>query len=176
MSKKEYHAYPWWSPRFWHGMPLEVWLPLVAEHRARASLSRWGLMATITTAAGFNSLAEPLSRARFRRQLQEATPTDPLFIIGHWRSGTTLMHEMLMLDERYFCPTTYQCFAPGHFLLTEGLITSALSWIMPDKRPMDNVSAGWHRPQEDEFALANMGHVPRRPGGARRFAAAAGRA
>lgn len=157
MSKKEYHAYPWWSPRFWHGMPLEVWLPLVAEHRARASLSRWGLMATITTAAGFNSLAEPLSRARFRRQLQEATPADPLFIIGHWRSGTTLMHEMLMLDERYFCPTTYQCFAPGHFLLTEGLITSALSWIMPDKRPMDNVAAGWHRPQEDEFALANMG-------------------
>ena len=157
MSKKDYHAYPWWSPRFWHGMPLEVWLPLVAEHRARASLSRWGLMATITTAAGFNSLAEPLCRARFRRQLQEASPTDPLFIIGHWRSGTTLMHEMLMLDDRYFCPTTYQCFAPGHFLLPEGLITSALSWIMPDKRPMDNVSAGWHRPQEDEFALTNMG-------------------
>ncbi|MFM8634896.1 MAG: sulfotransferase family protein, partial [Planctomycetia bacterium] len=47
--------------------------------------------------------------------------------------------------------------APGHFLLTEGLVTSALSWIMPDKRPMDNVAAGWHRPQEDEFALVNMG-------------------
>lgn len=158
MSEKKFHAYPWWSPRFWHGMPLGVWLPLVAEHKARASLSRWGLMATITTAAAFNSVCEPLAEARFRRQLRERPlPPDPLFILGHWRSGTTLLHEMLMLDERFFCPSTYQCFAPGHFLLTEGLVTSALSWIMPSKRPMDDVSAGWHRPQEDEFALVNMG-------------------
>jgi hypothetical protein len=158
MSEKKFHAYPWWSPRFWHGMPLGVWLPLAAEHKARASLSRWGLMATITTAAAFNSVCEPLAMARYRRQLRErATPRDPLFILGHWRSGTTLLHEMLMLDERFFCPSTYQCFAPGHFLLTERMITSALSWIMPSKRPMDDVSAGWHRPQEDEFALVNLG-------------------
>jgi hypothetical protein len=139
-------------------MPMGVWLDLVAEHRARASLSRWGLMATITTAAAFNSVAEALCEARFRRQLRRPVETPrPLFIIGHWRSGTTLMHEMLMLDDRFCCPTTYQCFAPGHFLLTERGLTTALAWIMPSKRPMDDVSAGWHRPQEDEFALVNMG-------------------
>jgi hypothetical protein len=139
-------------------MPLGVWLDLVREHGARASLSRWGLMGTITAAAAFNSVAEPLAAARFRRRLASPPATDPpLFIIGHWRSGTTLLHELLMLDDRFCCPTTYQCFAPGHFLLTEQLVTSALSWIMPSKRPMDDVSAGWHRPQEDEFALANMG-------------------
>ncbi|MFM8435392.1 MAG: sulfotransferase family protein, partial [Planctomycetia bacterium] len=154
----KFHAYPWWSPRFWHGMPLGVWLPLVAEHGGRASLSKWGLMATISAAAAFNSLCEPFSEARFRRRLQNrpATPP-PLFIIGHWRSGTTLLHELAMLDERFCCPNTYQCLAPGHFLLTEDMLTAALSWIMPAKRPMDDVSAGWHRPQEDEFALANMG-------------------
>jgi len=157
-AKEKFHAYPWWSPRFWHGMPLGVWLDLVAEHGGRASLSRWGLMGTITTAAVFNSIAEPLSNARFRRQLRSPPATDPpLFIIGHWRSGTTLLHELLMLDDRFCCPTTYQCFAPGHFLLTEQMVTSALNWIMPSKRPMDDVSAGWHRPQEDEFALANLG-------------------
>jgi len=157
-AKEKFHAYPWWSPRFWHGMPLGVWLGLVAEHGGRASLSRWGLMGTITAAAAFNSIAEPLSNARFRRQLGAPPATDPpLFIIGHWRSGTTLLHELMMLDDRFCCPTTYQCFAPGHFLLTEKMVTSALSWIMPSKRPMDDVSAGWHRPQEDEFALANLG-------------------
>jgi hypothetical protein len=92
------------------------------------------------------------------QQLNALPATDPpLFIIGHWRSGTTLLHELMMLDDRFCCPTTYQCFAPGHFLLTEKMVTSALSWIMPSKRPMDDVSAGWHRPQEDEFALANLG-------------------
>jgi len=156
--KETFHAYPWWSPRFWHGMPLGVWLDLMREHGGRASPSRWGLVGTITTAAAFNSLAEPLAAARFRRQLANPPATDPpLFIIGHWRSGTTMLHELLMLDDRFCCPTTYQCFAPGHFLLTEQLVTRALSWIMPSKRPMDDVSAGWHRPQEDEFALANMG-------------------
>ena len=157
-TQEAFHAYPWWSPRFWHGMPLGVWLDLVREHGGRAAPSRWGLMATITAAAAFNSVAEPLAAARFRRHLAAPPATDPpLFIIGHWRSGTTLLHELLMLDDRFCCPTTYQCFAPGHFLLTESLVTSALSWIMPAKRPMDDVAAGWHRPQEDEFALANMG-------------------
>lgn len=158
MAKEQFHSYPWWSPRFWHGMPLGVWRDLVAEHGYRVSPSRWGLLGTITAAAAFNSLAEPLSMARFRRQLRQPPVTDPpLFIIGHWRSGTTLMHELLMLDDRFCCPNTYQCFAPGHFLLTEDLLTQAMSWMIPSKRPMDDVSAGWGRPQEDEFALANMG-------------------
>ena len=152
------HRYPWWSPRFWHGMPLGVWLPLVAEHRARASLSRWGLMATVTAVAAFNSVAEPLAEARFRRKIRQRPDTEPpLFIIGHWRSGTTLLHELLMLDDRFCCPTTYECFVPGHFLLTEDVLTTALRWIIPTKRPMDDVAAGWDRPQEDEFALVNLG-------------------
>ena len=157
-TERKFHAYPWWSPRFWHGMPLGVWLPLVAEHGCRASLRKWGLMATISMAAAFNSVCEPFSEARFRRRLrgQPATPP-PLFIIGHWRSGTTLLHELAMLDDRFCCPNTYQCLAPGHFLLTEDTVTSALAWIMPAKRPMDDVAAGFDRPQEDEFALMNMG-------------------
>jgi hypothetical protein len=157
-GEKAFHSYPWWSPRFWHGMPLGVWLPMVARHGGRVAPRKWGLLATISAAAAFNSIAEPLSEARFRRQLRRPVATDPpLFIIGHWRSGTTLLHELLMLDDRFCCPNTYQCFAPGHFLLTEGVVTSAIAWMMPAKRPMDDVVAGWDRPQEDEFALVNMG-------------------
>ena len=157
-SQDRFHAYPWWSPRFWHGMPLGVWLDIVREHGARASFSRWGLMATVTAMAGFNSLLVPLSDARYRRRLRDQPATEPpLFIIGHWRSGTTLLHELAMLDDRFCCPNTYECFAPGHFLLTEDVLTRALSWMMPSKRPMDDVAAGWDRPQEDEFALMNLG-------------------
>jgi omega-hydroxy-beta-dihydromenaquinone-9 sulfotransferase len=153
-----FHAYPWWSPRFWHGMPLGVWLELVGEHRGRIHLSKLGLAATISAAAAFNSLAGPLSEARFRRRLRTPPVTPPpLFIVGHWRSGTTLLHELTMLDPRFCCPSTYQCFAPSHFLLTEDVLTRLLAWMMPAKRPMDNVAAGWSRPQEDEFALANLG-------------------
>ncbi len=157
-GREAFHAYPWWSPRFWHGMPLGVWLGMVVRERGRIWPSKLGLAATISAAAAFNSLAEPLSEARYRRHLRQPPKTPPpLFIVGHWRSGTTLLHELLMLDSRFCCPSTYQCFAPGHFLLTESFLTRALAWMVPAKRPMDNVAAGWSRPQEDEFALANMG-------------------
>ena len=139
-------------------MPMRVWFDLVRENHWKISPSRLGLLGTISLAACFNSAAESVCKARFKRQLKSPPETDPpVFIIGHWRSGTTLLHEILMLDDRFCCPSTYQCFAPGHFLLTETVLTTMLAWIMPSKRPMDNVAAGWHRPQEDEFALVNMG-------------------
>jgi hypothetical protein len=81
----------------------------------------------------------------------------PIFVLGHWRSGTTLLHEYLSLDTRLASPTTFQCFAPWHFLLTEGLVTRFGGFLLPEKRPMDNMKAGWALPQEDEFALMNLG-------------------
>ena len=81
----------------------------------------------------------------------------PIFIVGHWRSGTTYVHELMSCDERFATPTTYQCFAANHFLLTEKWIPKLAWFIMPSRRPMDNVRVGWDAPQEDEFALCAMG-------------------
>ncbi|MEQ8835596.1 MAG: sulfotransferase, partial [Lacipirellulaceae bacterium] len=54
-------------------------------------------------------------------------------------------------------PTTFQCFAPHNFLLSEKLLTPWTEFLLPGRRPMDNMAAGWRRPQEDEFALENLG-------------------
>jgi hypothetical protein len=81
----------------------------------------------------------------------------PLFVLGHWRSGTTLLHELLGLDTRFASPSTYECFAPSHFLITESMVTKYGNWLIPNRRPMDNMKAGWSLPQEDEFALMNLG-------------------
>ena len=77
--------------------------------------------------------------------------------MGHWRAGTTLLHELLVTDERYTYPTTYQCFTPKHFLVSGKFLPALIRGLLPKKRPMDNMPAGWDHPQEDEFALANMG-------------------
>ena len=82
---------------------------------------------------------------------------DPIFVIGHWRSGTTLLHELLVLDPRHTFPDTYACFAPNHFLVSGWLMKPCLQMLLPSRRPMDNMAAGWDHPQEDEFALCNMG-------------------
>ncbi|MCV2423110.1 sulfotransferase family protein [Paucibacter sp. DJ2R-2] len=79
---------------------------------------------------------------------------DPIFIVGPWRSGTTVMHELLTAASAYPTPRTWQCMDPCAFRLTgmSGKKNAALS------RPMDGLPIHRDSPQEDEFALLGMGH------------------
>ena len=54
---------------------------------------------------------------------------DPIFVIGHWRSGTTLLHELLVRDPRHTYPDTYACFAPNHFLISSWIIKPCLKFV-----------------------------------------------
>jgi hypothetical protein len=81
----------------------------------------------------------------------------PLFVLGHWRTGTTLLHELLILDSRHTSPDTHACLLPHHALLSRDFFRRYLGFLMPGRRPMDNMAIGWERPQEDEFALALLG-------------------
>ncbi|MCE9545080.1 MAG: sulfotransferase [Planctomycetia bacterium] len=111
-----------------------------------------------TLLSPFNTACCWLQQMVFGRKVTRAViQHPPLFIIGHWRSGTTFLHELLVLDPRYTWASTYDCFAPNHFLITGWLLPKLLWCLLPSRRPMDNVAAGWDRPQEDEFALMNMG-------------------
>ncbi len=131
------------------------WWPTIV---CASGSTKWGLALTITCATVFNSLLRPLQELFYGRAIERTQIKDaPIFIIGHWRSGTTLLHELLVLDGRYTYPTTYQCLAPNHFLISNWLDDPKLKFLLPAKRPMDNMATGWDRPQEDEFALANMG-------------------
>jgi hypothetical protein len=151
-------AYPAWAPRFWHGMDFITWMRLLARNRFAVSPSRLPLAAWITTSAMLNSFAGVFDRLMFNHLARHTRmPEPPLFVLGHWRSGTTLLHELLMLDPRHVCPTTYQCFSPHHFSWTEWFGPALSKWMLPRLRPMDNMQTGWERPQEDEFALCNLG-------------------
>jgi hypothetical protein len=134
------------------------WLRLLRRHRFRVHPYRWGLAATVTSVTLFNSSFGALTRLRYRRRVAATRlADDPIFIVGHWRSGTTYLHELLSCDPRLATPTTYQCFAANHFLLTESWLPRLAWFVLPSRRPMDNVSTGWNAPQEDEFALCSLG-------------------
>ena len=81
----------------------------------------------------------------------------PVFVIGHWRTGTTLLHELLSRDPQFTYPDFFACFNPNHMLLTERFFKQYGTFLAPEQRPMDNMAAGWDRPQEDEFALCLLG-------------------
>lgn len=81
---------------------------------------------------------------------------DPIFIIGHWRSGTTYLHNILSLDSQFGFCSTFHATIPGLFLTKEDAFKPILQASIPEKRPMDNVKMGPDLPQEEEYAIANI--------------------
>jgi hypothetical protein len=149
--------FPWYAPRMWSGMTAGVWLKLLASNRFAVSPSRWPMAAVVSSFCLMNSCGRLLSEAFYRRAAERVSLQPPLFVIGHWRCGTTLLHELLVLDEQYSFPTTMQCTIPHDFLMFEGLANAVFGPLVPKQRAMDNMEFGPKRPQEDEIALCNLG-------------------
>jgi hypothetical protein len=147
-----------WIPRFWDGMMPSAWFPLLVRNRFAVSPRRVGMAVLLSGLTLFNLLFALIQTVFFRRRIGRTKIQEhPIFVIGHWRSGTTLLHELLVLDARHTYADTYDCFAPNHFLVSGWLIRPCLRFLLPARRPIDNMAAGWDHPQEDEFALCNMG-------------------
>ena len=94
-----------------------AWFRLLKEGRFRIHPSRWPVAVGITLTTPVNTVLGLIQKVIFRRRLAESElHGPPVFVVGHWRSGTTLLHELMVMDERLSSPSTFQCFAPHHFL------------------------------------------------------------
>jgi hypothetical protein len=107
----------------------------------------------VTFQAIKNSMVACAERRRFDSALESVVVQPPLFILGHWRSGTTLLHNLIAQDPRFAFPNSFQTAFPHTFLSAEPLEARLLSWWIPRTRPMDNMELSLSAPQEDEFAL-----------------------
>lgn len=83
----------------------------------------------------------------------------PVFIIGHWRSGTTFVHNVLSCDPQFGYCTTYQTVFPHLMLYGSSFFKRLAGLCMPKTRPTDNLELSVEQPQEEEFALTNMTHA-----------------
>jgi hypothetical protein len=147
-----------WSANLWLGCGAPAWSRLLVRNRCAIHWSRCPVAALVSLVSVVHSTLGLAQRiVHGRRIARTAIPHAPVFILGHWRTGTTLLHELLARDPRHAFPTTYDCFAPHHFLLTRSWLPRLVPWLLPDRRLMDNMAAGWDRPQEDEFALCMLG-------------------
>lgn len=140
----------------WHGLSFGRWLQLLAMH-PRLSWRKSVRIASITALSAVNSVSNLAESVLFGRRIARTKiEHPPVFILGHWRSGTTLLHNLMTLDPQFTYPNLYQTLFPQNFLLTEAVVATLTSSLIPKTRPMDNVPAGWKLPQEDEVALLLM--------------------
>lgn len=149
---------PRWAPRMWEGCDFFAWLKLLFRNRFAVHPRQWYIAVVITFVSFMNTLLRLVQDAIYGRAVRKVKITEPpIFILGHWRTGTTLLHELMICDERFGYPTTYECLESNHFLLTESFLSRWLKILIPSSRPMDNMKAGFDRPQEDEFAMCMFG-------------------
>ncbi len=147
-----------WSPRMWEGSDYPAFLRLLVRNRFAVHPPQLYIAAIASVVTFGNMVARWVTEGLHGDAVRRTRLVGPpVFVIGHWRTGTTLLHELLCLDPRHASPTYLECFAPCHFLLTERFLKGPFRFLLPDRRPMDNMAVGWSRPQEDEFALCLLG-------------------
>jgi len=140
------------------GCSLGALFKILAGGGFRVDLASWPECLVDLLFASGNSAAGLLQCLTVGRSAARTELTaDPIFILGHWRTGTTLLHELLALDPRLRVPTTYECLVPHHFLLTGGWLPRWIEFTLPRTRPPDKMRVAWNAPQEDELALVNLG-------------------
>lgn len=132
-------------------------LKLLARHQFDVGFRYWYIAAFDAFVSPVNSALGLAERAVYGRQIRRQTIDAPLFVIGHWRCGSTLLHELLALDDRHAAPSAYEVAAAHHCVLTRGLFPRLLKFLVPNRRPMDEMPISFDSPSEDEFALCLLG-------------------
>ncbi len=147
-----------WAPHFVEGTDIFTWLRMLGRCRGRIH-PRYGYVAAIVSVMStLNWMVRHLRHGLYGDVIRRTPlPQSPLFILGHWRTGTTLLHELLACDPQFSYPDFFACFNPNQVLMTEGFFKNYARWLAPERRPMDNMPVGWDKPQEDEFALCLLG-------------------
>jgi omega-hydroxy-beta-dihydromenaquinone-9 sulfotransferase len=129
------------------------WMRLLAAnggvdpgYRTRAVFISVMSMATVPVRFWYN--------IRYRRRVASTTlKYPPVFIIGHWRSGTTYLHELMSQDPQFCHVSLWETMLPDSFLAMEPW-KGFLAGFLPATRPMDNIEVAMDGPYEDEAALA----------------------
>jgi len=141
------------GPGLLGGITFGQWCALWRRQELQFDLSRVPRMLSITSQSVKNSILKRVEQSRFQKLVDQVQIVPPLFVLGHWRNGTTLLHHLLTKDERFGFPNGYQVSFPNTFLTSEARDMKWLPFFVPRHRPMDKMKMLLDDPQEDEFAL-----------------------
>ena len=135
---------------------LGVLLKLFRENKI--SKKKRGMRFKIFLFAISTQLVMVLQRIIYKRRFKKIDfdQNPPIFILGHWRSGTTHLHYLMSSDPQVGFTSNFNSFMINICLLGKGWLDKFLQKFMPQQRPMDNVEQTIFSPSEEDQAVANM--------------------
>lgn len=127
------------------GITFDDWWRLLRREQFRVDLICWPRALWLTAMSLWNSAAARTVERRLGPVIASTRVEAPVFILGHYRSGTTHLHELLSNDARFASPNRFQAFNPRTFLVTESRLAPIVEPLMLPRRV-----------QEDEVAFMNL--------------------
>lgn len=107
--------------------------------------------------ACWSSFFSWIEKARYAKALKNTpVPDNPIFIIGHWRTGSTFLHQLMSLDPELCAPSLFEVAVPDSFLVSYPYYRPIFKQVVSEHRPMDQVKIGMDEPQEDEYAIYRL--------------------
>jgi hypothetical protein len=132
------------------------WWSLIQRHRFSIEPLYWPRVLIQTATSVSNSIGVRMERCRYGAQIEAARVRAPLFILGHYRSGTTHLHNLLTLDPQLAAPTFLQVLYPHVFLSTERWAGPLIDRCVVRRRFQDEMALAADMPSEDEVAQCTM--------------------
>lgn len=83
----------------------------------------------------------------------------PVFILGHWRSGTTHLYNTMCQSGQWGYVPPVATGLPWDLFGIAKTFAPLLERALPEHRYIDNIPVTPESPQEDEIAIANMSDV-----------------
>jgi hypothetical protein len=132
----------------------KIWLRLIRDNK----ITQRGMYRKIWLFVLLTWPFQLIQRLLFNRKIRKVNLDEqpPLFILGHWRSGTTHLHYTMAKDPQFSYLSSYQAFLLNVVLLGRTWLKVILSPLMPDTRPQDNIKMTVDAPAEEEQPLTNI--------------------
>jgi len=134
------------------GVTLGPWLKILRHYCISIPPRYWARTLFTTGMAMLNSVIQMRETDAFYSD--KYSIKQPLFIIGHHRSGTTHLWKLLSVDDkRFIYPTVTETIFPNTLLTFDNIATAWARRLSPRKRPQDNVKSSSDSPMGEEWAL-----------------------
>lgn len=139
------------------GVRFDNWLRLRRKSRGKIETDRRTQAALITTVSLLLYPFAMLEKALFDGQIEKTEiKKDPVFILGHWRSGTTYLQNMLSRDGQFGWADPVRTAMFSNYILLGWLLRGGVKHGLKGARPMDAVEYRLDLPMEETFCLAGF--------------------
>ncbi len=138
------------------GTTVVNWIKVLIENKFHIDWQFIPRALYVTIMIIFTTPLRIIEKIKFDKQYQNIQIERPIFIIGHWRSGTTFLHYLMGQDKNIGYVSTTDTLDPSVFLQYENFLKKIVANSLPEKRPMDNLELGTDLPYEEEYAIANL--------------------